>query len=55
MTQIYFRFTFTASKDAEFHLRGSHKEDFQDPRMFSALKIDFRALWPKMASSYRNC
>ena len=41
-----FRFLFTASKDAEFNLKGSHKWNFQYSRIFFAMKIDFRALRP---------
>ena len=50
--KLDFRFSFTASKDAEFNFRGSHKGDFQDRKMFCASTIDFRALWSKMTSSF---
>ena len=53
--KFYFRFSFTASKDAEFNFRGSPKGDFQDPRMLCASNVDFWPLRQKNASSYGDC
>ena len=50
--KFYFPFSFTTLTDAELNLRGSHKGDFQDRKMFCASTIDFRALWSKMTSSF---
>ena len=43
------------SKEVEFNFRGSSKGNFQDPSMFCAPEVDFRPIWPKMASSYGDC
>ena len=51
----FFRFSFTASIDAEYNFRGSHKGDFQDQMMLCASKVDFWPFWQKIASSYGDC
>ena len=50
--KISFPVFFNSTNNAEFNLRGSHKGDFQDPRMACASKID---VWPLLTSLAKNC
>ena len=47
-SKFHFRFSFTASKDAEFNSRGSPKGGFQDPRMFMPRKSTFDLFGKKL-------
>ena len=39
--KFHFRFSYIASKDAEFNFRGNSQGNFHDPSTFSTPEVDF--------------